>query len=166
MPVQLNMAPLQRLRSSVAGLGRQRAHVGLFSDKAARRPDGTRQNAIPDNPSLGAIHEFGLSFSRVGDQSTTTIPRRSFLQMPLSLVLGNEVLRGGILWANELITHGSEYTLALLGMLGEDVVQEAFNTGGFGQWPALAPETIRRKRSARILIETSQLRKAVSSRVI
>ena len=166
MPVRLNMAPLQRLRSNLAGLAQQRAHVGLFSNTAARRQDGTRQSAIPDNPSLGAIHEFGLSFSRVRGQSTTTIPRRSFLEMPLSLVLGPKILRGGILWINELVNHGSQYTLALLGMLGEDVVQEAFNTGGFGQWPALAPETIRRKRSARILIETNQLRKAVSSRVV
>jgi len=86
--------------------------------------------------------------------------------MPLSLVLGPEILCCGIIWINELVNHGGQYTLALLGMLGEDVVEEAFNTGGFGQWPALAPETIRRKRSARILIETTQLRKSVSSRVV
>jgi len=166
MPVTLDTRLLRRLRTSLAELPRYRAHVGIFADHAARRPDDSRQNPIPDNPSLGAVHEFGLSFSRRRDRATTTIPRRSFLQMPLTLFLGPEILRFGARWAQALVQRGAGRMVALLGVVGEDVVQEAFSTGGFGQWQPLAAETIRRKGSSRILIESAQLRKSVSSRVI
>ena len=67
---------------------------------------------------------------------------------------------------------------ALLGIL--ILVQEAFNTGGFGKWPANAditlkggwmrsssgkPFYVKPKKSTAPLIDTGQLRRAVSSEV-
>lgn len=163
MSVTLNVAPLRRLQAQFALMGASRVHVGLFANTASRV---NRRSGIDHNPSLGAVHEFGASFSRKGTGSTTTIPRRSFLEMPLSLYLGSELLRSGANWIELIATRGLPYALARLGLVGEDVVQEAFATGGFGNWPALAPETIRRKGSSAILIESAQMRKAISSRVV
>jgi hypothetical protein len=53
---------------------------------------------------------------------------------------------------------GVKSAVKLLGVMGEETVQEAFATGGFGQWPALRPRTIQRKGSSRILIDSAQLR--------
>jgi hypothetical protein len=166
--VRLNLRPLRLLQSNLAGLSKSRVQVGLFAATASRTAEPGR---IADNPSLGAIHEFGLSFSRKRDKATTTIPRRSFLEMPLTLYLAAELRRIGLSWGffiSSTAQHGGGAVnmLARLGKAGEDVVAKAFATGGFGHWPALAPETIRRKRSAAILIETKQMRDAVSSRVI
>lgn len=168
--VKLNLRPLKELQQQMLQVSRRRklVQVGLFADTANRRAEPGR---IEDNPSLGAVHEFGLSFTRKRDRATTTIPRRSFLQMPLSLYLKNELDRirlslGWYLTSAKKDGGGAEEFLKRFGQAATDVVDRAFATGGFGHWPALRPETIRRKRSAAILIETAQLRKAVSFRVV
>lgn len=110
------------------------------------------------NAEIGAIHEFGM----IGRK----IPQRSFLWMPLSLYLKDEVQKKSAVF-NRLIGLASmQQAYATLGILGENVVQAAFQTGGFGAWPALKPETIANKGSEKILIDTAQLRKSITSRVI
>jgi hypothetical protein len=69
-------------------------------------------------------------------------------------------------WLRRIRMTGVKSAVKLLGVMGEETVQEAFATGGFGQWPALRPRTIQRKGSSRILIDSAQLRKAVTSRVV
>jgi hypothetical protein len=50
-----------------------------------------------------------------------------------------------------------------LGIACEGAIQEAFDTGGFDDWPADAPSTIRRKGSSSPLIDTKQLRFSIAS---
>lgn len=153
--VKTNFSGIQLLRRQVGELEAGRVQVGLFSDTAARSADRGR---ISDNPSLGAIHEFG--------DPKHAIPERSFIRMPLMTQLGPQLLAKGASWLFVLRTRGAKRTLALLGALAEDVIQEAFSTAGFGQWPELRPATVRKKGSSRILIESAQMRKAVAFRVI
>jgi phage gpG-like protein len=49
--------------------------------------------------------------------------------------------------------------------LAEKVVLEAFATGGFGKWAPLRPETLARKKNHDILVESHQLRDAITSEV-
>ena len=65
-----------------------------------------------------------------------------------------------------IMAGGMRGALKTLGVVAEGTIQKAFATGGWGEWPKLSPVTIRRKKSSKILIDTSQLRRSISSRVV
>lgn len=153
--VKSDFTGLRTLRRQVAELEASKAQVGLFADTAGRSAD---KNRIADNPSLGFVHEFG-DFDH-------NIPERSWLRMPLALHLGKLIEAKGASWLYLLRTRGAKRTLAFLGALGEDIVQEAFSTRGWGNWLPIKRATARRKGSTAILIESAQMRKAVAYRVI
>lgn len=150
--VKRDFSGFDKLRKQLHDLQTYKAEVGLFGDTAFRKPG---RGEITDNPSLGFQHEFG--------NPDTKLPERSFLRMPLMTQMG-QVLKFD--WLRRIRATGVKSAVKLLGVLGEETVQEAFATGGFGQWAPLKKETIRRKGSSRILIDTAQLRKAVTSRVV
>lgn len=102
------------------------------------------------NPAIGLVHEKG--------SRARNIPRRSFLDMPLSLK-GPEALRANQKFLVEALAKGSlGVFFKKLGILGENIVQSAFETGGFGKW---APH--KRKTDHALLIDTAQLRKSIMS---
>ena len=162
MSVKLDLKPLKLLQERLTELEAGRVHVGLLAETSGRVPK--RKNTIDNNPGLGFVHEFGLSYTILKGRITNSIPERSFIRMPLMLHLGK--LLEGKDWIATLMKGGTKRVLGFLGLLGEDTIQEAFATGGYGQWPALAPRTVSRKKSARILIETAQMRKAITSKVV
>jgi len=161
--VKSNFTGLQTLQRQVGELTGFKAQVGLFADNAGRVAERGR---IAHNPSLGYIHEFGMTYSVVSTKTTISIPERSWLRVPLMLHLAPLVQETGARWFALMARHGVKRGLAHLGTLAEDVIQEAFATGGYGLWPALAPHTVRRKGSSAILIETAQMRRAIASRVV
>lgn len=149
MRVVLKKQPLQRLITQVASEEKNsRVQVGIFSSSARIDSDLT-------NGDIGAVHEFG--------SMSQHIPQRSFLRMPLTTRLKDNVSSN---WGETILRQGFNSALRKLGVMGENTVQKAFATGGFGVWPKLKPATIARKRSSAILIDTSQLRRSISSRVV
>lgn len=113
------------------------------------------------NPEVAAKNELGLG-----------VPKRSMLRMPLHLH-GDKVLKDAQEDVRaQLKTVGKNPQLAAkkmldrLGIAGENLVQEAFATGGFGSWKPNAPLTVELKGSAAPLIDSSQLRHAVDSRTV
>ncbi len=116
-----------------------------------------REEGELTNAEIGAVHEFGNEVN----------PPRSFLRFPLQLK-GKEIIKAlSSKSAREAFESGDyEEVYKILGISAEVVVQEAFETGGFGQWPALKPETVAKKGSAAKLIETGELRKAITSDVV
>ena len=126
--------------------------IGIFNDEN-QRSDGNLTNA-----EIGARHEFGVI--------SEGLPRRSFLRDPINLKR-KELLKTAekVIRANIDKEGGIEKIFELIGIAGEAIVQEAFETGGFGTWQALSQRTINEKGSSQILIDTSQLRKAVISKV-
>lgn len=161
--VTSNLTGLQTLRRQLGELEAGRVQVGLFGETSGRSAEPGRINS---NPQLGAIHEFGLSYTVVKNKASIQIPERSWLRMPLILHLGKLISARGTDWLWLLRNRGARRVLAFLGLVAEDVIQEGFNTGGWGSWAPLAETTIQRKGSARILIEIAQMRKAVASRVV
>ena len=155
-----------KLKAQVGILGASPHNRSVFKTRMATernsknigRPSKTL-GSEQTNAEIGAIHEFGkLSKPRV--------PQRSFLMMPLKLYLQDYVNKKASVF-NRYITLADHHKMyELLGITAENVVQSAFQTGGFGNWPALRQTTIDRKGSDKILIDTSQLRKSVTSRVI
>ena len=128
------------------------AKVGIFSDDNAR-DDGGLTNA-----QIGARHEFGVL--------SEGLPRRSFLKDPINLKRKELLSKADkIIKANIDKNDGDVKIFELIGIYGESIVQEAFETGGFGTWQSLSQSTIDKKGSSQILIDSSQLRKAVISKV-
>ncbi len=127
------------------------ARVGIFANKNAREGENT-------NADIGARHEFGVI--------SEGIPRRSFLEDPLK-EKRKEFLKDvdKIVKANIDKENGARESLELIGISAEAIVQEAFETGGFGTWPELRDKTTTAKGSDTILIDSSQLRRAITSKV-
>jgi hypothetical protein len=128
------------------------ARVGVLGSDSARDGDLT-------NADLAVIHIFG--------SIKNNIPPRDFLKMPLEMkkkelmkVLDSET-------AKRALSAGDyEAVFEILGIAAEGIVQQAFSSAGFGQWPALAASTKRAKGSSAPLIDTAELRRAQSSDVI
>lgn len=150
MKVSLNTDGIKTLSRQLEELAPLRAQVGWFTNTAGRSTDKGR---IDDNPTLANQHENGLG----------GMPERSMLRMPL--MQHSQTSIETVDWVTKLQKTGAKRTVASLGIVGEEVVQEAFSMGGYGQWKALRPRTVSRKKSRRILIESAQLRKALGSRV-
>lgn len=117
-----------------------------------------RNNQEKTNAEIGLIHEMG--------SLSLHIPRRSFLEMPLTLklfsygkVFGDQIMKG--------IDSGNiRPSYVNLGIKAEQIVQLAFASRGFGQWQENAQSTIERKKSSSPLIDTAQLRRSITSDVV
>jgi hypothetical protein len=151
MKVTLDIEPLKNLMTDLGEESKVRVGV-LGSDNA-------RSGKADSNASIGLKHEFGS----IKDK----IPPRSFIRMPLEqkskqieAFLSSEKIR-------QLFEQGEKSKiLTLLGIKAENIIQQAFRTGGFGKWPANRPSTVARKGSSKPLIDTSQLRRSISSEVV
>lgn len=174
--VKLDIARLEKIQKE---LGKKYvAEVGIMGGKAnrlAKNPEESHKHykarvrkhkeevtaaeaAGLNNATIGLIHEKG--------SLTRNIPRRSFLEMPLKKKLpevmgriGNELVRG-------VSAANIEIVYRQLGVIAEGIVLRAFSTSGYGDWPANSPTTIARKKSSKPLIDTAQLRKSISNRVV
>lgn len=125
--------------------------LGVLGEKGART-----EAKGPTNAEVGAAHEFG----------TSRLPIRSFLRMPITQKMGSELEQSGAFddaTVKEVIRAGSIAAwLKKVGIVGEKIVQEAFATGGFGQWK---PSNMKRKKNHQTLVETQQLRNSITSEV-
>lgn len=125
--------------------------IGVLGGGA--RSDGS------SNATVGAAHEFG----------THTLPARSFLRVPISENLADRMESAGAFDKDvlaDVIASGTiRPWMQKVAILAEGIVAEAFDTGGFGKWPALKAKTLGRKKVQQILVETGQLRNSISSEV-
>jgi hypothetical protein len=105
----------------------------------------------------GAYNEFG-SITRPDHP-----PKRSFIRMPLESK-GDKIAQYVQKHAQEHIEAGDVKAIFEdIGIGGESVIQEAFDTRGFGTWPENKPSTIARKGSDAPLIDDGTLRHAIAS---
>lgn len=149
----------EEIKKAINELGKQiSVKVGILGS------DGSKQVKDDDNElgkitmaTLGAIHEFG--------SPKVNIPARSFIRMPLETKFKEELSRNkGFKQAL------SELDITKLnnevGLTATVVINDAFESGGFGQWAPLKPMTIMMKGSDKILIDTGDLRRSISYEVM
>ena len=149
-----------------------RVEVGVFSDHDGR-DDGESNLEIANKMEFGSAADSSPSDQqakargRMGKHRPTWggNPARSFIQMPLTTELPQVVKGESSELCAAFIKDGAKAMLERVGFMGEAVIQDAFDTGGFGTWPANSETTVDWKGSAKPLIDSSQLRQAVSSRV-
>ena len=149
----------EEIKKAINELGKQiSVKVGILGS------DGSKQVKNDDNElgkitmaTLGAIHEFG--------SPKVNIPSRSFIRMPLETKFKEELSKNkGFKQAL------SELDITKLnneaGLTATVVINDAFASGGFGEWAPLKPMTIMRKGSDKILIDTGDLRRSISYEVM
>lgn len=167
--------------------------VGLLSNKGGA--DEVPKSPDLDYAGLGAVQEFGAhipvtdkmrGFFRhhfgINIKKSTTqidIPARSFLQMPLERK--NELMKRlkehGFRDFDNLIDHitqtGDFESLGIiLGGAAVEQIQEAFETGGWGEWAPDSELTIsnkikneKQRETAKPLIDTSSLKNRITYEV-
>ena len=154
--IDFNIDGLERIRKNLEE-SKLTAKLGIFGDED-KRDDETNDETLVTNAYIGAGHEFGVPSSK--------LPRRSFLLDPLT-IKGKELTKKVEQIIDKYIDeeNGIEKILELVGIYGESIVQEAFESGGFGTWQPISEATAKRKGSSQILIDSSQLRRSVISKV-
>lgn len=112
----------------------------------------------------------GMTVSEVGlynEFGTDRIPARSFLRMPIEQRQRYILEKLSTPSIRAMIEKGDiKGVYARLGFEAQNVIQGAFSTSGFGQWPPNAPSTVAAKGSSKPLIDTAQLRKSITSKVV
>ena len=171
-----NWAPLKVMTEDLRKNHGARAKVGVFN-KGIRNPPSNaflvrHSHAVSSgwlkkpydlspktNAEVGLIHEFGS----VSDH----IPARSFLRVPLITQLPKKLqLIGQKVWSDLITQRGLLHALENLGLIGMQIVDMGFATGGYGKWAPNAPVTIYIKGSAHPLINSAQLRKSIGMVVV
>lgn len=145
---ELNMKGLEQMLKSLKSPPNVR--VGIIGDKSPPRTGEVT------NASIGAKHEFGES----------GMPIRSFLRMPLTLKMQDALDESKFfdpVALKKVVAMGdlTEW-MQKIGIVAESVVLDAFDTGGFGQWK---PSIMDHKKNQQTLVETGQLRNAITSEV-
>lgn len=172
---ELNMKPLEDL---IKALNEQApsVRVGILGGTTQRSPEGTKfrsQAAVKTilpmgdvklpklnndktNAEIGLEHEFG----------TETLPRRSFLRFPIMMQMQKYLDESNFFGSDSLKIVLNEKSLrswvAKIGIVAENVVGDAFETGGFGLWK---PSIMTGKKIQQTLVETTQLRDSIHSEV-
>ncbi len=154
--VSLVTLGLSAFKRKLKAADKSRVEVGIFSDHAARTPKDEHDEGL-SNVEIGYKHEMGVI--REG------IPARSFLEMPLRTELPSIIKAEAAALVASFAEDGPKAMLERVGFMGEAAIQEAFDTSGFGTWAPNHPQTIQAKGSSKPLIDTSQLRESISSRV-
>lgn len=134
------------------------AKVGVLSST------NTREGGALTNAEIGAKHEFGSMAEK--------IPARSFLKMPIeerktdiNLAAADKMQE--ICHSHVPNTSDIKDVLTDAALEAVAIIQQAFDTGGFGKWQPLSPRTIaqRKNNSSSILIDSGKLRKSIDYEV-
>lgn len=137
-----------------------------------------------DMAGLGAVHEFGTTINVTPkmraflhylgvhlkkDTTQVEIPSRSFLRKALLTAEGKKALQVWNVKERQALmdylnkdTVSADVLANAIGAKGVERVSEAFATSGFGEWKDDSQFTIKRKGSAKPLINTGALEGAIS----
>lgn len=172
---------------------KHRVRVGIFGSKAHAQHDS---KSGLTNGQLGEIHEFGATINHPGGQPyyfdqktnkavflpkdipfsenlphtkphTINIPARSFLYQPLVEKLSSDPTG----WKKEawkafFIKNKPYEFFKFLGTMALQIVEGAFETGGYGQWKPLTAGTLRKPRGTNLpLMDTRGLRGSIQMKV-
>ena len=145
-----DLTELRKITQQIKELTTKEVKIGIAADVGTYN-DGAKIVEV------GRWHEYGL-----GDN-----PRRSFLRVPMidkQFIIQKHIKDG---WNSILSGKGTALNeLGKLGIVGQEISKGAFATGGYGKWKKLNPQTIKRKGSSEILIDTSKLVNSIHNWIV
>lgn len=145
-----NFSGLQQLNKAMKE--KLQTRVGILSGSGAR----TDENGV-SNATIGLVHEMG--------SATKGIPARSFLRMPMQFKadeITNMVLKKRSKIEQSMAEGDAAPLYDTLGVSAVAFIQQAFESGGYGQWAPNANNTVKQKGSSSPLIDTGQLRESIT----
>lgn len=155
--VELKIDGIEKLLKALKSSRLPRARIGILGESGQRVVSSEQPAEAPvTNAQVGAFHEFG----------TSKTPVRSFLRVPLMQHLNERLEKSkafdkkavrAVMAAGSLVPWMQKVCV-----IAEGIVQEAFDTGGFGEWP---PSEMDGKKVKQTLVETQQLRNSITSEV-
>ena len=158
--VELDVSKMKTLLKFLQG-GMPSIKVGIMGQKNKRT---ARKGDSPSNAEIGFTNEFGKM------TGYPKIPARSFIRMPLNTHFYDKMLSKKSLTVEEFekaIKSGNAEEFAKkVGIVAEETIQDAFATRGWGEWEPNADLTVKLKGSDSPLIDTGQLRRSITSKVI
>lgn len=125
--------------------------IGIMGQKASKVHDSITGLT---NAEIGTVHEYG-SFKR-------NIPQRSFLWMPLFMKTAYIIKETKKICAADILNGDFKKVMVSIGIICEEVIQNAFDTGGFGKWEQHKNKYIKTP----LLWVSAQLRRSVASVVV
>lgn len=144
----------KKLRRTIAAVKDSVVSIGVLS-KNATRADGL------NNAQLGLVNEVG-GITADGK----LIPARSFLRVPLTFGMPKHKAKIAEAVFAGAVADDMPMAMDIVGNIGVRVVDDAFATGGNGEWRPNAEETLRKKAPAtNPLIWHGDLRKSVAYEV-
>ncbi len=151
--INANIDGLNDLMRSIKKAEKWRLRVGILGENATTEHDGKSNKT---NAEIGTYHEFG----------TTRIPSRSFLFEPLSERISLTDWRKEA-WKDYFVKFSPQYFYNYLAGIALNIVEGAFETGGYGKWKPLTARTLKRPRGTnKILMDTRSLRGSISTKVL
>ena len=141
---------------SKANAEHQRKETGELK-KGGGHETGEKKSDVT-NAEIGLAHEKG--------SKSQNLPRRSWLVTPLEDHLPEYFESIGQEAIDLIIAQQNPKNYEMLGVIAEQIIQKGFATGGYGKWKPLAAFTVANKGSSAILIDTGQLRKAITHEVV
>ena len=139
----------ENLRRQMEQAKRLEVAVGLPKGEATAKVYGNGIKVVE----IAAIHEYGLG----------NVPARSILRVPF--IAKKREMDDAMAYAFRQIFTGSsdaKDALDLVGAEARNYVLDGFRNNGYGTWPELDPETIRRKGSSRALVDKGILRGSIT----
>lgn len=166
--VKINLDGIVELQKGLGMMDDHVTKVGVLGSKAARNnivhtKDGTKRK----RGQISYLTNADIGFKNEKGSLAEHIPKRSWLKMPLTVkqdelnVERFELLKDFFNKKKNVLRIYKE-----LGVKAEEIIQRAFASKGFGQWKDNSLTTIALKGSSQPLIDSGQLRQAVSSTVI
>ena len=150
---------IEAMLANIEKAKRLSVKVGVFNDVKypdTRRSNGHLRKGGQSVLDVGLMHEFG----------TDKIPRRSFLRMPFE-VKSKEIESAIQKTFNSVAEKGLDAEIALgrIGAVASSIVEEAFQTGGFGNWKSLKESTVKEKGNSDILDDVGILKRSINWKV-
>ena len=157
----IKLKGLEKFTKNFESLGRQEVRVGFLGEEKNTRKEGTMTNV-----EIAAKHTFGVP--------SQNLPKRSpFIGFDdkekvakMKETLSNTLKDA--LQKNNLNKQAENMGLKKAGLVGENIIEDAFATGGFGAWQPLSQKTINAKEKNKdwILVEQGELKDSRVSKVV
>jgi len=143
-----DLSKLEHIRKQVKLAKKTAIKVGVPADVGVYKSGETVAE-------VGSYHEYGLG-----------VPRRSFLRMPFKVK--EKELRQALKAGYKNVLNGGEAIINLnkIGIVAQNISKTAFKTSGYGQWKPLKKDTIKEKKSSKILIDTGRLVQSITFWVV
>ena len=153
MKIDFKLQGLEKFTKMINNINDQEAHIGFLGEEKNTRTEGEITNA-----DLAATHHFGSRTKNLPPRSPFIGFKMTEKTDKINSVVGKSLQSS--LSKGTLTKADVTQALKKGGIAGENLIDEAFDTGGFGTWPPISQNTAKKKGNDKILIETDQLHKS------